>query len=245
MAISEKNHKVIWGQSAAMCAMCKKHLVEEVANQALEPIGEVAHIEGENPGSKRYNTEQTNLERNAPKNLILLCPNDHTHIDRDEVTYSVQELHRIKKEHLEFITKSIKVELPNVTFAEVQVVVSYLVSNGSEYDTVASLDHVTPKEKIDKNALSIENANLITMGMTRVRQVKDYLNTNPDVNFSERLRTKLSKHYNEEKEEELDPNNIFSNMLEYLSAGSNDFKTRAAALSVLTYFFETCDIFEK
>lgn len=245
MSISPKTIKIIWGQSAGFCAMCRKKLIETISNDAVEPLGEIAHIEGENTGSKRYNSNQTNTQRNNPKNLILLCPNDHSLVDRDDIEYTVDKLNEIKTAHLAFIASSIKSQLPNVTFAELQVIVSYLVSSNSTYDQNESLDHIAPKEKIDKNKLSVENANLIAMGMTRVKQVKDYLNTNPDVNFSERLRTRLTEYYNKEKEEESDPNVIFSNMLTYMSEESTDLKKQASALAVLTYFFETCDIFEK
>jgi hypothetical protein len=245
MSISSKNQKVIWGQSAGICSICKKKLIQTIANESLEPLGEIAHIEGENEGSKRYNPAQTIADRNDPKNLILLCPSDHTLIDRDDITYTVPVLYDLKEKHILFVLNATKAELQNVTFAELQVIVSYLVSNNTSFDVSTSFDHVTPKEKIDKNKLSNSNASLIAMGMTRVKQVKEYLNTNPDVDFSERLRSRLSEYYNEEKGRESDPNVIFSNMLDYMSEGSNDFKKRASALSVLTYFFETCDIFEK
>lgn len=243
--IETKDQKIIWGQSAGMCAICKTRLIVTASKDSLEPIGEMAHIEGEKPKSKRYNPEQTDKERKSHKNLILLCPNDHTIIDRDDDEYTVQKLIKIKNEHILFVVNSIRAELPNLTFAELQVIVSFLVSPNASYDSNDSLNHITPKDKIDKNGLSPENANLITMGMSRVKQVKDYLNTNPDVSFSERLRSRLADYYNKLKKSQLDSNIIFSDMLCYMSEESSDFKKKAAALAVLTYFFETCDIFEK
>jgi hypothetical protein len=245
MSISDKNQKIVWTQSAGMCAICKKKLLQTTSDNKIELLGQLAHIEGDKPDSKRYRSDQSDEERNNHKNIILLCPNDHLLVDRDSVEYTVEKLHSIKNDHLVYISNSIKGQLSNVTFAELQVIVSYLVSSNKDYDTNYSLEHITPKEKIDKNKLSEANAGLITMGMTRVKQVKDYLNTNPDVNFSERLRTRLVKYYNEEKAKESDPNILFDNLLSYMSEGSNDFKKKASALSVLTYFFETCDIFEK
>jgi hypothetical protein len=245
MPISPKNQKIIWTQSAGRCAICKNPLLKKTSNDKLEFLGELAHIEGDKPAAKRYRSSQSEQERNDHKNIILLCPNDHLLVDRDEVEYTVEKLKKIKESHLIFISNSTKSELSNVTFAELQVIVSYLVSSNKDYATNDSLEHITPKEKIDKNKISEANASLITMGMTRVKQVKDYLNTNPDVNFSERLKTRLANYYNEEKAKESDPNVLFENMLDYMSESSSDFKKIASALSVLTYFFETCDIFEK
>lgn len=245
MAVSTKNQKIVCAESAGMCAICKKKLIETIAGDTKELLGEIAHIEGENTGSKRYNLNQSDKDRNSPGNLILLCPNDHTLIDRDDVTYTVEAIKGVKESHLNFISNSIKNELPNVTFAELQVAVSYLVSMDTPIIIDSSLEHLAPKEKINKNNLSAGNASLIAMGMARVRQVKDYLNTNPDVNFAERLRTRLSEYYKDLKKEEPDPNIIFTDMLDYIAEGSTDFRKKASALSILTYFFETCDIFEK
>lgn len=245
MPVKLKDQNMVWGLNAGMCAICKEKLIKSASNNSLEHIGEIAHIEGENPTSKRYNSGQTEDERNNPKNLTLLCSNHHTLIDKDDVEYTVEKLMKIRGEHLLFVSNAIKSELPNVTFAELEVILSYLVSSNATYDIKDSLEHITPREKIDKNKLSAVNAGLIAMGITKVKQVKNYLNSNPDVDFSERLRTRLSEYYNQEKTKESDPNIIFSNMLNYMSGESNDFKRMAAALAVLTYFFETCDIFEK
>ncbi len=243
--ISVKNTKLVWGESAGYCAKCKNRVIEKIAKGTLEPVGQLAHIEGEMPGSKRYNPNQSDNERNGHDNLILLCPNDHDLIDRDDVTYTVEVLHKMKKDHLRFVFNCIKSELPNITFAELEVVVNYLVSSDNNFTPDHSLDHITPQQKIDKNKLTNDNAILITMGMTRVKHVKEYLNNNPDVNFSERLRTKLSEYYTQAKIEESDTNILFENMIEYVSGNSVDIKKKAAAIAVMTYFFETCDIFEK
>lgn len=245
MSISVPNQKIVWAQCAGKCAICKTELIEAITGNSLVLVGEMAHIEGEKPGAKRYNPGQSELERGSCENLILLCPTHHTLIDRDDIKYTVKLLKEIKAEHNAFISKSIKAELTNITFAELQVIVSYLVSPNIPFDVKDSLDHIAPKEKIDKNNLSSENAGLIAIGMTKVKQVKNYLNSNPDVNFSERLRTRLVICYNNEKSNESDSNVVFSSLLSYMSEGSRDFKKIASALAVLTYFFETCDIFEK
>lgn len=62
-------------------------------------LGEIAHIKGLNLGSARHDPAQTPEERNAYANLILLCPNHHTIIDADEVSYSVERLQSIKAAH--------------------------------------------------------------------------------------------------------------------------------------------------
>jgi len=40
-------------------------------------IGEICHIEADKSGGPRYNSMQTNEERQAFENLILMCANHH------------------------------------------------------------------------------------------------------------------------------------------------------------------------
>jgi len=155
MSISPKNQKIIWTQSAGRCAICKNPLLKTISNDKLEFLGELAHIEGDKPTAKRYRSSQSEEERNDHKNIMLLCPSDHLLIDRDDTEYTVEKLKKIKNEHLIFILNSTKAELSNVTFAELQVIVSYLVSSNKDYTTNDSLEHIPPKDKIDKNKFQL------------------------------------------------------------------------------------------
>ena len=90
------DYKRLFARSGNRCAFpkCPASIVHE---DTL--LGEVAHIKGLNVGSARHDRTQTPEERNAYSNLILLCPNHHTIIDDDEVSYTVERLHSIKTTH--------------------------------------------------------------------------------------------------------------------------------------------------
>lgn len=62
-------------------------------------VGEIAHIEAEKPGGARYNSNQPDADRFGYENLILLCPNHHTLMDKDPDTYTVEVLRVIKVNH--------------------------------------------------------------------------------------------------------------------------------------------------
>jgi hypothetical protein len=83
-------------RSGNRCAFpgCNRPLVE---GDVL--VAEVCHICGEKPGAARYNPSQTEAERQAYDNLIVLCPTHHTIIDGDERTYTVDALHEMKRAH--------------------------------------------------------------------------------------------------------------------------------------------------
>jgi len=92
----QKDIKILWGRAHNRCALCKTSLIMEAQNGSPYPIGKNAHIEGENPGSARYNPNLDYPEKNAYDNLILLCPTCHDKIDNYIYTFSVKRLYEIK-----------------------------------------------------------------------------------------------------------------------------------------------------
>ncbi|MGC2236780.1 MAG: HNH endonuclease [Pyrinomonadaceae bacterium] len=81
--------KYLFAISGNICAFpeCKNLLVE-----SNNVVGEVCHIKGHKPDAARYDANQTEEQRHAFDNLILMCPNHHTIIDKDEKTYTVETL---------------------------------------------------------------------------------------------------------------------------------------------------------
>jgi hypothetical protein len=72
----------------------------------------MAHICGEKSGANRYNLSQTPAERDGYANLILLCPNHHTLIDKteNEKRYSVDVLQAMKSEHEKFVSERLQAQ---------------------------------------------------------------------------------------------------------------------------------------
>jgi predicted restriction endonuclease len=115
VAISNKSIKLLWSNSAGRCSFtgCNIRLtVEQAAEFAPYTLGEMAHIKGNKAGSNRYDVMQSNLERNSYENLILLCPNHHTLIDKseNEEKYTVECLHEMKEEHERNITNRLNIK---------------------------------------------------------------------------------------------------------------------------------------
>lgn len=107
MAVSERTSKVVWGQCAARCCMCKKDLLFEANGVVSSLIGEVAHIVGETSAAARGASPLTLKERNEAENLLLLCRDHHKIVDDDPATYPVERLHKIKADHLSWIGTSL------------------------------------------------------------------------------------------------------------------------------------------
>jgi HNH endonuclease len=243
MSVSYPVKIQVWAAAAGRCCKCKMILIKEPNDdQAHFTIGEVAHIHGEHVGAKRFRHEFSEEQTNSFPNLMLMCPNHHTEIDRDDVTYTVDVLKRMKVEHEDWIKKQLSIAAFNTSFAELEVVLKYL-SSASIDTTQVDFRVITPSEKILKNNLSNSIAGYITMGMIKSELVKDYLNRNPDINFANRLRKGFVDYYFELKGK-MNGDELFYSLLAFASGSSSEFSVQAAALAVIVYFFQICDIFE-
>ncbi len=242
--ISKSQIKILWGKSGSRCAICKENIIKSIQDREEYHVGEMAHIEGEKPGSARFNPNMTDEQRANYKNLILLCPTHHSIIDKNESEYTVEKLKQVKREHEKWVEDSLKSHIPGITFAELEMVIKYLI--------VAPLPIkeklrfiIPPGEKIEKNKLSTEVRNLITIGMIQIKLVENYLNKHPDILFAERLKAGFVNKYIELRDKGWEGDALFYELLDFASNNSIDFKNRTAGLSVLVYFFERCDVFEK
>jgi hypothetical protein len=88
--------KRLFALSSNRCAYrrCNTPLV-----QGNTVVGEICHIKAANSGGPRYDASQTDVQRQAFENLILMCGVHHKIIDDDEDAYTVEYLTRRKAEH--------------------------------------------------------------------------------------------------------------------------------------------------
>ena len=85
--ISDADVKKLYSRSAGRCNICKIDVAE---------VMEMAHIIAHSPNGARGNSEQ--VGDNSYDNLILLCSNCHTLVDREPHNYPVVYLQKIKRE---------------------------------------------------------------------------------------------------------------------------------------------------
>ncbi|MCS3922577.1 hypothetical protein M2325_001273 [Methanococcus voltae PS] len=241
--ISSKTMKLLFANSGNKCAICKTDITDKEDGNATV-LGEMAHIEGLNPNSARYNTNMTDPERNSYDNLMILCPTCHAKIDHNEAKYTTYDLKKIKLDHEKWVSDRLIIK--NFSFAHLDVILSFLINNSSVKTYNEEIRTITPGEKIAKNNLSSKIANFIKMGMCRTPDIKEYLNKNPDPNFSDVLRNIFVEKYLELKNKDISEDEIFIELITFASAGNiYDLSYYSAGISLVTYFFELCEVFEK
>lgn len=90
--------KRLFAESGNLCAFprCDSPLIHLPGGSV---VGQICHIKAESPEGPRYDSSQSDDERNGYENLILLCSAHHKVIDDDEVAYTVSRLTSMKAEH--------------------------------------------------------------------------------------------------------------------------------------------------
>jgi hypothetical protein len=240
-SIPVKYQKLLHIKSGRRCALCRELLVDE--HNVV--IGENAHIYGEKEGSARYDASFPPDFVNSEANLIFLCANCHTKVDKNESSYSVSYLMDIKAKHEAWIIKQTQVASTSYTFAEIEVLAEYLASktkhNSVEYD----YNLLDIKDKIKRNQLSELERQIISYGLVGVKEIEDYFNQHPDQHFGDRVAIAMKELYNALSRDHSKPSDIFIELWDEASGHRYDFEYKAAGLGILTYFFEKCEVFER
>ena len=97
--------------------------------------------------------------------------------------------------------------------------------------------------KLEKNALSNDAAVLLRSGRRKVHLVERYLTNHVYVELGERIAEAFRLRYAQLRRLDITADQIFGHLQQY--AGMNGTpKRQVAALAILAYFFDICDIFE-
>lgn len=102
MSPSDHTLKLLWGEAANLCAMCKRPLTEVSDPRRRTVVGEGAHIVAKSPiGPRGAGARPADID--GYENLILLCPTDHRIIDDQPDRYTVDWLCERKETHIAWV----------------------------------------------------------------------------------------------------------------------------------------------
>lgn len=234
-------------RSGGVCAIpeCGKHLTYEAKSGSDTHVGEAAHIKGEKRGAARYDASMTDAERDHVDNLLYLCTDHHTIIDKVPADWPTATLMDLKASHEKRVRQAMEVAFADVAFRELQNAVSW-VSNQAPAPN-GSFDLTAPDEKIKKNALSNGARHIIAAGLMSRETVSDYVEAEAqlDPDFPERLKAGFLEEYFKKRKEGHKGDELFELMCAFAQRGLCKQADKTAGIAVLIYLFEICDVFEK
>lgn len=242
-----KDVKILWGLAAARCAFpdCRLEcILEPEGNDQTATFGKMAHIVAHKDTGPRGDPLFPDEDRDKYENLILLCPTHHDIVDAKPYKYDVATLRDWKGKHEEWVRKSLASEMPGVTFAELEIVTRAMLSGPCK--PVTDFAILNPTEKMKRNGLTDRIHFTLTMGLAKAREVASFVEhvAVMDNEFPERLKAGFVEEYRRLLEDGTSGDALFESLRVFASNGSADFRQQAAALAVLCYLFETCEVFE-
>jgi hypothetical protein len=255
MAATTQNRKypradvaILYGQAKAMCAFqeCRKVLVlEQYEGEKRKQIGKIAHIIAHSPQGPRFDPLYPQEKLDTYENWILLCPTCHDTVDALASKYSVEQLRKIKNAHEKWVAATLAKEMPKITFAELEMATSGICVMSTPKPSDFSV--IPPQEKMNRNGLTEKTNSLFSIGLCMRNEVRNFIQHVAiiDSSFPDRLKEGFLNEYQNLRSENFYGDSLFESMREFASNGKTDFAKQAAGLAVLTYLFETCEVFEK
>jgi hypothetical protein len=234
--------------SGNLCANpnCRKILVDDEKTD----IGEIAHIAGNKKGSARFDPNMSQEQRNDINNLILLCANCHTKIDSDKKgkQYSIELLTNWKNKHEATVQQLLSEGFDKLNFPELEIATNWLLEHSdlAINDTNAASFSLTAIEnKITKHKLSKNSRYIISQACSRQDSVEKFIQnrTQEDSKLPEKLKIRIFYEYNQFQKQGLSNDDLFISMCTFVKKVSTEFSLQSAAIAILVYFFEKCDIF--
>ena len=197
MAITRKSIKLLWSNSAGMCAFpdCRTRLsVEQTRETAPYTLGEMAHIKGDKPGSNRYDEAQLAADRDDYLNLILLCPTHHTLVDKpeNEAFYSVDILNRIKDDHEKFVSNRLFAEDIESVEQVKDLISTYMAQNKQAWEQYGPMSDVARKNPHSERVYRIWESERLSTIVPNNREIAKILRGNRKL-FSRNQQITISK----------------------------------------------------
>jgi hypothetical protein len=187
----------------------------------------------------------TEDERDSVHNLIFMCTDHHTIIDKVEADWPTATLLAIKTAHEAQVRLAMEEAFADVAFPELERSISWVTAQAP--GAHGSFDLVAPDEKIEKNALTNGSRHIIAAGIAARATVSAYVEAEAqlDADFPERLKAGFLAEYYALRAQGHKGDELFELMCSFAQRGLRNQADRTAGIAVLIYLFEICDVFEK
>lgn len=249
MAASPSTKLTLAFRSGNRCAFpgCPRELtVDSPSGGEPAATGEAAHIRGESAGSARYDASMTDADRNSVHNLLYLCGDHHTQVDRQVADFPVERLVAMKVEHEKKARLATDAGFAEVAFPELARATAWVQSAPAQAYP-RDLTVIPPEDKIRRNELSAPSRLTITMGLSTAPVVHRFVENEAmlDPGYPDRLKSGFLAEYYRLRTDGLRGDDLFDAVCAYAQRGLHAPSDRSAAIAVLVYLFERCEVFEK
>lgn len=246
----QKDIKLLWGLAAGRCAHpdCKVICIAPAStHDEAAVLGKIAHIVAHSDDGPRANPSLPPDDRDRYENWILLCSTHHDLVDAQANTYTVDDLLTWKNEHENWVQDCLAKHIPSVGFAELEMITQSIINIPIPVDETINFQLTNPADKLSKNNLTSRTYFKITMGLSKAREVQDFVEqvSTIDPTYSGRLKGAFLQEYERLKKDGLEGDSLFETLQQFACPSTKPFEHQAAGLAVITYLFEKCDIFER
>ena len=97
--IADRDISLLWGRAGGRCSKCNMELAPLLESGKAVLLGEMCHVIARSADGPRGSEQIPLTDRNKYENLILLCPTDHTRIDRAPGDFTVEQILHWKRQH--------------------------------------------------------------------------------------------------------------------------------------------------
>ncbi len=249
--VPSSQEKVVITRSGNSCAYpsCGVELVAEGQHPSdlAKPVGKVAHICAASPGGPRYDPNMSTVERGSASNLMYLCGTHHDAIDSQLHHHTVEFLREAKRQHEAAVARAVRHALGEVSFQDLEVICRVL---GSATEQLEVIDlPLQVEEKIRLNELGSDAADKIRAGLAQQQRVQNFIQFQSTLSrdFGPRLSARFKAEYYGAIADGLRGDELFDRLTSVAMENSGPVDSprfQAAALAVVSYLFELCEVFE-
>lgn len=244
---SPKTLKILFSLSGNQCAYpeCTQRLVIDATEESgTFVVGKICHIHSASDGGPRANPQLNPRERDAPENLILLCPTHHDIVDGQWETYPSGTLVEWKERRERGQRATFTATINDLGYFELEAAARALLNSAPA--AAGSLLAIPPDKKIEKNGLSRSSAMYISLGGAKSEEVAQTIvrACQLEPNFETNLKSGFVKKYSELKKTYLG-DELFFELWQWAAGGPMATPRAMAGLCILTHLFIICDVFEK
>lgn len=244
---SDIEQSILFNQVDGICPLCQKPLAYEKGGKP-QKLFQIAHIYPLHPSD--YEKELLKNEpvlfindSNELNNLIALCPNSHTQLDKPTILDSYRKIYKIKKELIEEeqiknIYSSYEIEKDIVLIINSMGSDSYDYSETIDYNLIKITEKISPENKYLIRRVKEDVASYYLL----IRKLFADLDKSNNSTTFDSIATQIKSFYLKIKTITDDQEQIYEHIATWLFS-KNRIGSKEAYKIIVSFFIQDCEVF--